>query len=353
VRSFIQNIHHFRDEYIGNKAAPLERVVVFDEAQRAWTRSQAASFMQRKRGQIDFDMSEPEFLISVMDRHPDWCAIVCLVGEGQEINTGEAGIAEWIVALEGRFPEWEVFISPRITQSELGATAETAALLASRRVHTDENLHLAVSMRSFRAEALSDFVGHVIEGDAQSANSSYDLIREAYPIVLSRNLNIAKRWLSSRARGTERIGLVASSGALRLRPEGIHIKSEVDPANWFLNDRNDVRSSYYLEEVASEFDVQGLELDWVGLCWDGDLHHDGKKWALQTFKGTKWQTVNDSSKRLYLKNAYRVLLTRARQGMIIFIPFGDDFDHTRQRKFYDGTFEFLQQCGLPAIDHVT
>jgi hypothetical protein len=146
--------------------------------------------------------------------------------------------------------------------------------------------------------------------------------------------------------------LVASSGALRLRPEGIHVKAEVDPANWFLNDRTDVRSSYYLEDVASEFDVQGLELDWVGVCWDGDLNHEGKRWAFQSFKGTKWQAVNDSLRQLYLGNAYRVLLTRARQGMIIFIPYGDDTDRTRPRRFYDGTFNFLQQCGLPVIEQV-
>ena len=352
VRSFIQNIHHFRDEYLGNMAAPLEKVVVFDEAQRAWTRLQAASFMRRKRGQIDFDMSEPEFLISVMDRHQDWCAIVCLIGEGQEINTGEAGISEWMAALQTRFPQWEVFISPRITQAEFGATSESAALLESRRIHTDEHLHLAVSMRSFRAEALSEFIGHIIDGDSQAARSLYDLIREAYPIALSRDLNMARNWLVRRARGTERIGLVASSGALRLRPEGIHVKAEVDPANWFLNDRTDVRSSYYLEEVASEFDVQGLELDWVGVCWDGDLNYDGKKWAFQSFKGTKWQLVNDASRQLYLKNAYRVLLTRARQGMIIFVPHGNDADPTRPGRLYDGTFEFLQLCGLPLIETV-
>lgn len=350
VRSFIQNIHHFRDEYLGNAAAPLEKVVVFDEAQRAWTRLQAASFMRRKRGQVNFDMSEPEFLISVMDRHSDWCAIVCLIGEGQEINTGEAGITEWIAALESRFPLWEVSISPRISLHEFGATATSASFLASQRVHTDEHLHLAVSMRSFRAEALSEFVGYVIEGDSQSARRSYDLIREAYPICLSRNLNSTRNWLSRQARGTERIGLVASSGALRLRPEGIHIKAEVDPANWFLNDRTDVRSSYYMEEVASEFDVQGLELDWVGVCWDGDFHYDGGSWAFQSFKGTKWQAVKDTSRQLYLRNAYRVLLTRARQGMTIFIPKGDDTDRTRPCKFYDGTSDLLQQCGIPLID---
>ncbi len=347
VRSFIQNIHHFRDEYLGNSEAPIEKVVVFDEAQRAWTRAQASSFMQRKRGQSGFDMSEPEFLISVMDRHPDWCTIICLVGEGQEINTGEAGIAEWMLALQTRFPTWDVYASPHISSNEGGFDPAARQLLEPERLRRDEHLHLAVSIRSFRAEALSEFIGHVIDGNSMDAQGSYHQIRETYPIVLTRDLGVARSWLRSHARGSERTGLVASSGAVRLRPEGIHIKAAIDPANWFLNDRTDVRSSYYLEEVASEFDVQGLELDWVGVCWDGDLHHRGGEWICQSFEGTKWRSVKDVSKRAFLRNTYRVLLTRARQGMVIFIPKGDLSDPTRPPTFYDGTVDFLQLCGIP------
>lgn len=350
VRSFIQNIHHFRDDYVGNNDIPVEKVVVFDEAQRAWTREQAASFMQRKRGQTDFDMSEPEFLISVMDRHLDWCTVVCLVGGGQEINTGEAGISEWISALEVRFPSWEVHVSPRIALPEYGSQSEVEKFLASPRVHSDEHLHLAVSMRSFRAEALSGFIGHIVDNEPEAARATYESIEAAYPIYLTRDLSAARAWLRSRARGTERFGLVASSGAQRLRPEGIHIKADIDPANWFLNDSTDVRSSDYLEDVASEFAVQGLELDWIGVCWDGDFHHKGGRWVSQAFKGTKWQSVNDESKRLYLKNAYRVILTRARQGMILFVPKGDVSDRTRPPSFYDGTFEYLRSCGITTLD---
>jgi hypothetical protein len=350
VRSFIQNIHHFRDHYVGNEDIPLERVVVFDEAQRAWTRDQAANFMQRNRGQADFDMSEPEFLISVMDRHPDWCTVVCLVGGGQEINTGEAGISEWISALENRFPAWDVYLSPRMLLAEYGARDQVERFLASPRVCLDEFLHLAVSMRSFRAEALSDFVGHLIDNEPADARSVYERIRSTYPICLTRDLRAARNWLRSHARGTERFGLVASSGAQRLRPEGIHIKTEIEPAYWFLNPNTDVRSSDYLEDVASEFLVQGLELDWVGVCWDGDFRHKDGTWHFQSFKGTKWQSVNDASRRLYLKNAYRVILTRARQGMILFVPTGDASDRTRPPSFYDGTFEYLRACGIPVIE---
>ena len=346
VRSFIQNIHHFRDHYVGNHDVPIEKVVVFDEAQRAWSRAQASAFMQRKRGQADFDMSEPEFLIGVMDRHAHWCVIVCLVGGGQELNTGEAGISEWIDALEARFPAWRVHVSPRITLPEYGAKAGVAKFLASSRVEQDEHLHLAVSMRSFRAEALSDFIGHVVDNDAEAARAIYRRIADNYPIVLTRDLSAARRWLRQKARGTERFGLIASSGAQRLRPLGIHIKAAVDPPNWFLNPATDIRSAYFMEEVASEFDVQGLELDWAGVVWDGDFHHDGAAWVCQSFKGSKWQQVNDASRRLYLKNAYRVILTRARQGMVIVVPEGDLGDWTRPGEIYDRTFAFLQRCGL-------
>jgi plasmid stability protein len=349
VRSFIQNIHHFRDEYVGNDTIPLEKVVVFDEAQRAWTRKQAASFMQRKRGQHDFNMSEPEFLISVMDRHREWCTIVCLVGGGQEINTGEAGISEWINALEARFPSWEVYISSRMALPEYGSLNQVEQFLKSPRVHSDEHLHLAVSMRSFRAEALSEFIGHIIDNESEAARDTYKTIDRVYPIYLTRDLAAAKAWLRGQARGTERFGLVASSGAQRLRPEGIYVKAKLEPVNWFLNDRADVRSSYYLEDVASEFAVQGLELDWVGACWDGDFHHKDGMWTYQSFEGTKWQSMNDESRRLYLKNAYRVILTRARQGMVLFVPKGDTSDRTRLPYFYDGTFEFLRLCGISTL----
>jgi hypothetical protein len=241
VRSFVQNIHHFRDQYVGNSDIPAEKVVVFDEAQRAWTRQQAASFMQRKRGQAEFDMSEPEFLISVMDRHIDWCTVVCLIGGGQEINTGEAGVSEWMTALEARFLHWAVYVSPRISLPDYGAGIDTSAFIASPRVQADEHLHLAVSMRSFRAEALSDLVGHLVDNEANEARAAFARISEAYPIVVTRNLHKAKSWLRTQARGTERFGLIASSGAQRLRPVGIHIKAAVDPPNLSLAQQRSIR----------------------------------------------------------------------------------------------------------------
>lgn len=296
-----------------------------------------------------FNMSEPEFLIGVMDRHQDWCVIVCLVGGGQEINTGEAGISEWISALEVRFPNWEVHVSPRISLPEYGSRVDVSSFLKSPRVHSDENLHLAVSMRSFRAEDVSRLVGHIVDNEPQAAHAIHRRIKEVYPIFMTRDLKVARAWLRNKARGTERFGLVASSGAQRLRPEGIHVRADIEAVNWLLNDRTDVRSSFYPEDVANEFAVQGLELDWTGVCWDGDFHHNGSKWMYQSFKGTRWQFMKDESKRLYLKNAYRVILTRARQGIVIFVPEGDTSDGTRPAAFYDGTFEYLRSCGIPTL----
>lgn len=346
VRTFIQNIHHFRDHYLDSAEVPFEKVVVFDEAQRAWTSDQAAKFMKTRRGHENFDMSEPAFLISVMDRHADWCSVVCLIGGGQEINTGEAGLAEWLSALQKRFPEWEVHASTLLEDRHYTIDAAAADMLKAPHVQRHADLHLSVSMRSFRAERVSAFVSQVLDGDSDAAKLTFTGLKERYPIVLTRELSQAKAWLRRQARGSERYGLVASSGGYRLRPDGIHVKAKIEPAQWFLNERADVRSSYYLEEVATQFDIQGLELDWAGVCWDADLRRDQGNWQYQAFKGTKWQQVRDTTNRLYLLNAYRVLLTRARQGFVIFVPKGDALDATRLPEFYDGISDYLTRCGV-------
>lgn len=350
VSSFVQNIHHFRDHYLESTEDPFEKVVVFDEAQRAWTKDQAAKFMQTKRGHSGFAMSEPEFLISVMDRHAGWCTIICLIGGGQEINTGEAGLSEWLTALRERFSEWEIHASSLLEDRHYTVDKKATDLLQAPDIEKHPELHLAVSMRSFRAEQLSTFVGQVLEGSAEAARSTLQSLIDRYPLAVTRDIEVARRWLRKRARGSERYGLLASSGAYRLRPEGIQVKAKIDPPSWFLNDRLDVRSSFYLEEVATQFDVQGLELDWAGVCWDADLRWTKGAWSYHAFKGTKWQNVNDDTKKLYLINAYRVLLTRARQGMVIFIPKGDARDHTRPPKNYDGVYDFLKACGVPEFD---
>ncbi|EEE43065.2 DUF2075 domain-containing protein [Roseibium alexandrii] len=348
VSAFIQNIHHFRDEGLRSDNPPVEHVVVFDEAQRAWNQAHAERFMVQKRGALSFDMSEPEFLISLMDRREDWCTIVCLIGGGQEINTGEAGLTEWFDALAKRFQHWDVYHSGHLNQRTYSWGQDLNAKLRNLRAKKEEALHLAVSVRSYRAEKLSDFVEAIIDGDAERARHLY-LALEKYPLAITRDLSRAKNWLRNHARGTERIGLVASSGAIRLKPEGLQVKSEIDPANWFLNNRDDIRSSFYLEDVATEFDIQGLELDWTCMCWDADYRREADEWRHYSFKGTKWQHVKDAFRKVYLANAYRVLLTRARQGMVILIPRGDEADHTRYPHFYEEIFEFLLRCGITEI----
>ncbi|PVE25806.1 hypothetical protein DC522_03260 [Microvirga sp. KLBC 81] len=343
--AFIQNIHHFRDDNLQTARPPIEKVVVFDEAQRAWNMEQTSQFMRQKRGQVGFSMSEPEFLLSVMDRHPDWCTVVCLVGGGQEINTGEAGIKEWLSALTSKFQGWDVHISDQVLGRQYLAEEEDQALLKQLPLHTTSHLHLAVSVRSFRAEHVSNFVGALIDGDVSRAREIATTLTD-YPIYVTRNLDRARAWLRSRRRGMERAGLLASSNALRLKPEGIYVKAKIDPPLWFLAPRGDVRSSDALEDVATEFDVQGLELDWTCVCWDANFRWVEHKWEAASFKGTKWQRVGDPSRKAYLANAYRVLLTRARQGMVIFVPLGDQTDPTRPLSFYDDIYEVLLKAGI-------
>ena len=349
VSSFIQNIHHFRDEYFTNPQAPIEKVVIFDEAQRAWSKEQATKFMTGKWGSGYAPQSEPEFLVKVMDRHNDWCCVVCLIGGGQEINTGEAGIIEWLKALDGTLSSWDVYISDVLSDEHYTIDDVARLKLQSSSYQTSKHLHLATSMRSFRAEKLSAFVSEIISGNDKAALKIYSTLADNYPIFLTRKLEAARDWLRQSGRGTERIGLVASAGALRLRPEGIFIKSEIDATNWFLNDKGDVRSSFFLEDVATQFDIQGLELDYVGVCWDADLRYEDVGWKMHAFRGSKWQNVSSPERKKYLLNAYRVLLTRARQGMVIFIPEGSENDPTRPPTYYDGVFNYLRDCGLQQI----
>ncbi len=348
--AFIQNIHHFRDDSLVTENAPTEKVVVFDEAQRAWTRKKASDFMRRKKGIEEFNMSEPEFLISVMDRHDDWCVIVCLIGGGQEINTGEAGLSEWIISLKEKFLNWNIYYSDLIVDNSNYISEQKLKSWISDNAFMERDLHLSVSIRSFRTEKLSEFVHTILENDIREANNLYvNHLSKDYPIVITRSINDAKKWIKRQSRGNERVGLVASSGAYRLKPFGINVKSKIDPSIWFLNEQNDVRSSFFLEDVATEFDIQGLELDWICVCWDSDLYIKEEKWQFRRFKGTKWQNINQEIQKDYLLNAYRVLLTRARQGMVIFVPNGDSEDDTRDPKFYDDIFEYLKKTGIKEI----
>jgi hypothetical protein len=350
VKSKIQNVHNFRDECLVDlDKPPVEHVALFDEAQRAWTLEQTSNFMKRKKSKPNFNHSEPEFLISCLDRHNNWAVVVCLVGGGQEINTGEAGISEWINSVHHSFTDWDVYISSKLTDSEYAAGEALKILEGRNNVNYNDALHLAVSMRSFRAENVSLLIKQILDFNIEDAKSTLSKVNSKYPIVITRDLCKAKQWLKTQARGSERYGIVVSSQAERLKPECIFVKSPMDPVHWFLDGKDDVRSSYYLEDVATEFDIQGLELDWVCVTWDADFRYTKNGWQHWSFKGNKWQRINKPERQNYLKNAYRVLLTRARQGVVIVVPFGDKEDHTRPPSFYNSTYEYLKEIGFKEL----
>ena len=349
VKAFIQNVHHFRDEGVRRPEPPFDHVVIFDEAQRAWNRDKTADFMKRRKKIPGFNLSEPEFLISYLDRHDDWAVVICLVGGGQEIHTGEAGIGEWLDALRHRFPHWYVHVSPNLTESEYSASTSVDALRFQGSLEADPRLHLETSMRSFRSEKVSAFVKAVLDCEAESARTLLSEVAVRYPIAITRDIHRAKEWVRERARGSERYGLVASSQAQRLKPHAIDVRVSVDPVHWFLNDRKDTRSSFYLEDAATEFQIQGLELDWICVTWDADLRMQSRGWRYHAFRGDAWTTIHTADRKRYLLNAYRVLLTRARQGMVIFVPPGDIGDPTRDPLFYDETYQYLIDLGLQPV----
>lgn len=350
VKAFIQNVHHFRDEcLVDEKTPPIEHVALFDEAQRAWDVEQTSNFMRRKKNKPNFNHSEPEFLLSCLDRHTDWAVIVCLVGGGQEINTGEAGISEWIESLNRSFSKWNIYISSRLTDSEYGAGEVLKTMSSCPTIVYKDELHLAVSMRSFRAENVSLLVKQMLDLDIDDAQATLKTVKANYPIVITRDLGKAKQWLKKQARGSERYGIMVSSQAERLKPYAIDVKSAISPIHWFLDGKEDVRSSYYLEDVATEFDVQGLELDWACVTWDADFRYTKIGWEHWSFCGDRWNKIRKQARKNYLKNAYRVLLTRARQGMVIVVPSGDMEDLTRHPKFYDPTYEYLREIGFSEI----
>lgn len=349
TKSFIQIIHVFRDAALTSEAHPIEKVAIFDEAQRAWDENALSDFMNRKKGVSNFQQSEPEFLISIMDRHKDWSVIICLVGGGQEIYKGEAGIEDWFKALKMGYHNWEIYLSDKMIDYEYLGNSTLEELLKERQYNVVPELHLGVSLRSFRSECLSAFVKCLLDNQKEEAYTLYQKLKETYPVVLTRNYETAKKWVKSISRGTERYGLMASSKGKRLRGIGIWVPSQIDHVGWFLNEKDNVNSSFYLEVAASEFKVQGLEMDYGLLAWDADFRYENNGFGYYDFKGTSWNHINTEHGKRYLKNAYRVLLTRARQGLVVFIPEGDIEDETRKPEYYDETYEYLKSLGLEEI----
>lgn len=341
---FIQIVHKYRDEFVNNDRKPSEHIVIFDEAQRAWNKEKIEQFMKTKKGISNFGYSEPEFLISTIDRLDDWGVIICLIGGGQEINTGEAGLSEWFDALHRSFSDWNIYIAPEQDVEYLRSISDLT-------VHENENLHLKTSVRSFRTPDLALFVKKLLDNDIENAKKLSDKIKKVYPFYITRDLSKAKKWVKDMCKGNTKCGLLASSNAGRLKAEGVFVKNEVDVRNWFLGDKDDVRSGSFLEDVVSEFDIQGLEIDYSILAWDIDLRIENAVWSYHSFSGGKWQNIKHDLKKLYLKNSYRVLLTRARQGQIIYVPKGasKDEDHTREARYYDNIYSYLRSCGIDEL----
>lgn len=375
VKAFIQMIHHYRDLYLEgtevrngqivpiegyfqshtDKAyVPTEHIAIFDEAQRAWTKEELARFMKEKKKIENFPFSEPEYLISCMDRQPDWGLVVCLIGGGQEINKGEAGIAEWLKAMNEHFTDWDIYMSDKLVDKEYAEGNALDIINDQERLHIEPSLHLSMSMRSFRAEKVSLFVHQLLDLKKEEATQTLKDLNN-YPIVLTRSLDVAKKWLKSHARGSERYGILASSKAERLKAISINVRYQPDFVHWFLEDENDIRSSNALEDTLTEFKVQGLEIDWACVAWDADLRLNDKhtQWKhCQLRSGTKWQNINKGINQQYQLNAYRVLLTRARQGMVIVVPNGDHGvppDETRKPEWYDGIYNYLKEIGIKEI----
>lgn len=349
TKAFIQIVHRFRDSAVQSQEPPIEKVAIFDEAQRAWDMAQLSKFMEQKKGVPGYHKSEPESLIEYMDRHEDWATIVCLVGGGQEINTGEGGIADWFDALNARFSNWEIFLSDQMTDSEYVGDSSIDKMLPNRTYHVIPELHLKVSMRSFRSEKQASFVKALLDCNRKEASRLYKELSEKYPIALTRDLKTAKDWVRKKSRGSERYGLMATSAAERLRARGIWCTNDIKPVKWFLEGKDNVDSSFGLEVTATEFEVQGLEIDFGIVAWDGDVRYENGSFVYRRFSRNMWCNVNKEERRKYMKNAYRVLLTRSRQGMIIYIPEGNPKDPTTMPELYDSTFEYLKSVGIQVI----
>lgn len=268
---------------------------------------------------------------------------------GQEINTGEAGLLEWFDSLRRAFSHWDIYVTSQINDEEYHRERMWRNMIANLNIHENKNLHLATSVRSFRTPDLAAFVKAVLDMNTDVAKDLYQKIKDKYPIRITRYLNMAKTWVREQCQGTTRYGILASSGALRLKPEGIFVKNDISIENWFLNGKDDVRSSYYFEDVVTEFDIQGLELDYSIVAWDADFRFEDNQWKYYNFVGNRWNSVGSEERKRYLKNAYRVLLTRARQGMVIFIPQGDDADHTRIKRHYNSTYNYLAEVGIAEL----
>ena len=349
INALIQSSYAFKQDNSSHNHPTAENILIFDEAQRVWNQEK----MRRKHDDPSMAVSEPHLLFSIMDRHQDWAVMICLVGLGQDIYDGEVGINEWFRCGIEDFTNWELFYSPEIFSQVEDKNIDRFMIEGCDRCHQMLQLHLKTSIRSFRADKQCQFVDSLLNNEPDNASSIYAQISQKYPVYITRSYSEAKKWVRDQVRGSQRCGVLACSSAQRLKPEGIYVPTDIDVKDWFLAPSDDLRSSNMLEVVASEFKVQGLEIDWAIVCWDADLRRNqkGSDWDHYAFRGTKWNRRNKAEQKRYLVNSYRVLLTRARQGMIIFVPKGTDpeEDPTRDRAYYDGVYNYLRSCGIQEL----
>lgn len=347
IEALIQSSYNFKKYNAPRQEPTPENILIFDEAQRVWNQEKMTA---KHNGDPLMSVSEPHLLYSIMDRHQEWAVMVCLVGLGQDIYDGEVGINEWFKCGIESFTEWELYYSPDIFAQVEDKNIDRKMIEACARCHPVSELHLKTSIRSFRADKQCQFVDYLLDNKPEKAKEIYSQISGKYPVYITRDYAKAKQWVRNQIRGTQRSGVLACSSAQRLKPEGIYVPTDIDVVNWFLAPNDDLRSSNKLEVVASEFKVQGLEIDWAIVCWDADLRRNdkGTDWDHYSFRGTRWNRRNKPEQKRYLVNSYRVLLTRARQGMVLFVPKGvaPDEDPTRDNVFYDSIFNYLLSCGI-------
>jgi hypothetical protein len=355
AKTLIENVHVFARNYTDDdQGPPSNHAIIFDEAQRAWNRAQNQRKFRR-------DYSEPEMLLRIMERHEDWAIVIALFGGGQEINDGEAGLEEWGRALLDLSKDWLIYASPEVLEGGQSTAGHRlfSDPLRRKEVQTSSALHLRTSNRSLRADQLATWVNLLLDGKSDEA--AFLRISERFPMFLSRSLSETRLKLQQQGIGIGRCGLVGSSGAARLRAEGLEPNSSFHAdypwEHWYLAQESDVRSSHRCEVFATEFEIQGLELDWIGLCWGGDFVWDPSRgWQLRALRHgnqTKWTAMKNEEKKIHRRNAYRVLLTRARKGMVIFVPRGVANDPTNSPEEFNATAEYLVRCGVRQLSYAS
>ncbi len=364
AKSFIHNIFKFRMDGIQdeNHVSP-EQVVIFDEAQRAWTQDKLKKFLENPRRQskrvFNYQLSEPESLIQQMNRRKDCAVIICLVGGGQEIYQGEAGLSEWFKALK-KFKDWRVYVTPQLNDQVYLRGADWNEMISGLDVIEEPDLHLTVSMRTLRTDALNRFVESLLSLELEDAAKYYSQLGRRFPIVITRDLEKAKMWIETIATGGDRYGKLVSSSTKKLFDQinGVHSSSweQFDAPSWFLEGKSNPKSSYNLELCASEFDVQGLELDYVLLEWGPDFRIEFNSWKYykRWYKG--WKDLGSvvyvngqpqlSLEQVYILNTYRVLMTRARKGMVIYIPEGTVSNSDMLPKYYEGVYRLFKSLNV-------